>query len=854
MKEENFIPDLDWSDKVVRDPVHGIVKLTKLEEKLISTSICSRMRDIHQLGFVYLSYTGANHTRFEHCVGTMKAADKLFKTISFNDSEGLFKVWAGKSKDRNYRTQRGLFRQALRVCGLLHDIGHPPYSHTCENLLRENAGLVEMMEKEIKSNAWESLKPENAKDEEIKKHFAADCECLKQIIELDSGDGKKPDYSAVGDHETYTKLIVQSEHYGIREYLEKWALKGDEHGWGIAGDKLETFIQAMAWLSAGKCPPDGLTLDGGLEILYPIATFIDGDLDVDKIDYVARDNYHCGFPYQLDWTGLKDNICVKIAEKPNKYQLSFDEKALFFVVSVIQERYNFGYNLHNETWNTFIERNIVRKLKKFFDKKYKPTGYEDGLLSRRILDMHTKWQDGDLRTYLQDLEDHLSGFTGEIDMDLIYEKEWKPTPMKELMAKRSELTEKNKSGNSVQVTTIREDARIHIGFDEMTPPVRKMVHVLGQPEMRSNEGAKECLDKIAAYFNETHAGGKSAFVVHFYSVNPLKFTSPVHGKSDGKGDDESVQEKQAQYIILDNQIIRGIMNESLKQFGVCVLGIEKISTKKHVVEACKKCGMFTGDDPPKNDDDPDQPHYHLCIKGHNGKHKELLDQIITCYRGVCHDVCAENQQIIFGDLILCTLRGLKEHCKDLCYDVAQDDCEDQCGVDTKTLYNICSEVAIALAKKYKKEVKDVVFEKAKFKDAIDKDKGNYNKQPIDYAFQQELRTCVYIGLIDAERDVTALGRYKPFRRRYSLSMWGDRYFVALDSCDVSNSGSNYTKYREDILNEVKKIFMPVKDETEGDIYYQARENIRAILKVWWEESEENIEKYCKNLEGIKEGK
>lgn len=825
MEAEVVIPELSWSGRVIRDPIYGDIKLSKWEQQLIATPIFRRMRDIHQLGFVYLSYTGANHTRFEHCVGTMEAADRLLKMVDLVNSETPFP----KPEEEDWTNiQMRAFRQALRMCALLHDIGHPPYSHTCENLLRENEDLVDEMASEIKQDGWKKLPDKTMKERQIKEGFREDCESLKEILNLEAGEGGSINYRKLRDHETYTKLIVNSEHHGIRDILKKWA----QEEWKVfAGEELDGVLKAMVWLAAGKRPPKSVVLTERTKILYPIATFIDGDLDVDKIDYVARDNYHCGFPYELDWSRAKNNVYIEKTgdEESPDYRLAFGRDALFFLTSIIQERYNFGYHLHNETWNTLIERDIVRKLKIFL-KDYKYKEYKDKLISKKIVDMHTKWQDGELRFYLQDFEEYLSGYNdrrGTVDSK--YTKEWLP-PFGKLLAKSLPITKGEEEAQ--QIGTIREDARIHISFDEMAPPIRKMVHVLREPEMRSDMSSKKYLDRIEANLNKQYAKGERAFVLCFYSVKPLEFTAGLHVKDDAE-DGTGV------FSILDNQIIRGVMNESLKQFGVCVLGTRDINvgSRGYEVAACENCGMYAGAKALGNEDG-EQPNYKLCLRGHSPEQKVLLDQIISSYRDFCREVCAKKLRIIFSDFILKVLWNIKLYRSEQGKDVS---------VNAATLYNVCREVLDALADKYGKASKDIIFGKARFDEEA---ASGDPKKPVPNEFRQELRTCVYMGLVDAARDIPVYRGYKPFRRRYLLSVWGKRYFVALEVCNGIGK-QNYKAYLE-MLYEITRIFEIDLgcDKPEDGAYRRAKRNIGEILNKSDKEAFEHLGKYWKDLEAI----
>jgi len=93
--------------KFIRDSVHGNLQLDELEIKLIDTPQIQRLRRIKQLGFTYLVYPGANHTRFEHSIGTMYLASKLANHLNLDDDQ----------------------KRMLRISAILHDSGHGPFSH-----------------------------------------------------------------------------------------------------------------------------------------------------------------------------------------------------------------------------------------------------------------------------------------------------------------------------------------------------------------------------------------------------------------------------------------------------------------------------------------------------------------------------------------------------------------------------------------------------------------------------------------------------------------------------------------------------------------------------------------------------
>jgi HD superfamily phosphohydrolase len=98
------------------DPIYGRVEISELEQLIINTPEMARLRRIQQLGLADLAFPGANHTRFEHSVGTLFIADKTAKALGLSQEE-IVKV---------------------RMAALLHDIGHCAFSHVVESVLKRN--------------------------------------------------------------------------------------------------------------------------------------------------------------------------------------------------------------------------------------------------------------------------------------------------------------------------------------------------------------------------------------------------------------------------------------------------------------------------------------------------------------------------------------------------------------------------------------------------------------------------------------------------------------------------------------------------------------------------------------------
>jgi len=193
--------------KVIRDPIHGYIEIDDLAIAILETVELQRLRRIRQLGFSYLVYPGANHTRFEHSLGTYHLMNVL-----------LDKLAVAKEEETE-----------LRVASLIHDIGHGPYSHVTEPLIRTFTG---------------------------KTH--EDIEEMLFVHELERSDAED-----------------RSLH--IAEVLEDYCL--DRR-------KIMGYI---------KNTGEGRGKD--------FAKILNGEIDVDKMDYLVRDSYYTGVAY-----GVLDNM------------------------------------------------------------------------------------------------------------------------------------------------------------------------------------------------------------------------------------------------------------------------------------------------------------------------------------------------------------------------------------------------------------------------------------------------------------------------------------------------------------------------------------------------------------------
>jgi HD superfamily phosphohydrolase len=130
------------ADKVITDPIHGDIYLTRLERLVVDSPPLQRLRRVRQLGTTHLVYPGATHSRFSHVLGALRAAQDLLDAVvdqrhGPSPADDLFGEWEADPEEYELRVAEATV--LARMGALLHDLCHVSFGHTIE----DDLGILE---------------------------------------------------------------------------------------------------------------------------------------------------------------------------------------------------------------------------------------------------------------------------------------------------------------------------------------------------------------------------------------------------------------------------------------------------------------------------------------------------------------------------------------------------------------------------------------------------------------------------------------------------------------------------------------------------------------------------------------
>lgn len=238
-------------NKIIQDPVHGYIEVESMFIKIVDSIEFQRLKWIEQGSFRVL-YPAARHDRFIHSLGTYFLAKKASESFFRNIEEDIPEE---NSCDKNEEIK---LKNTFLYAALLHDIGHAPFSHTCENYFKIKESSEEGVNK-IDNDLLNAIKSLQISDEEITSFVEGYNEIKHKPHEIVSA----------------TMLIKKAS-----EFLEE-------------GDYKLIDLELAARMVIGF-PYESLGKDQGIKNCL-IRLLNSNTVDVDKLDYICRDTKMMGF-------------------------------------------------------------------------------------------------------------------------------------------------------------------------------------------------------------------------------------------------------------------------------------------------------------------------------------------------------------------------------------------------------------------------------------------------------------------------------------------------------------------------------------------------------------------------------
>lgn len=248
---------MEAKSAIIRCPIHGSVQLNHRELKLIDNPFFQRLRYISQLGFASFVFPGAVHTRFSHSIGTIHLAGLVFDQLLTNQVQPIERYYSAD--------QISYFRQILRFSALLHDLGHPPFSHAAEAILPRLSVLE------------------------------------SELFPVSNQDRK-------ATHEDFSQAIIY--HLAVEENI-------------LLKEEAEDIISILA---KNNQPSERMLAKNNHPMIYPLlCQLINGEIDVDRMDYLLRDSYFAGVPYgKYDLDRLITSFSCCLEETSQQFLLALD--------------------------------------------------------------------------------------------------------------------------------------------------------------------------------------------------------------------------------------------------------------------------------------------------------------------------------------------------------------------------------------------------------------------------------------------------------------------------------------------------------------------------------------------------
>lgn len=286
----------------IRDPIHRTIPFTEREKKVIGHPFVQRLRYVRQLGWSFLTYPGATHDRFSHAIGAMHVVGRIW--------DGVLETSGGTLRRHFSDGDLAYLRDTLRFAALMHDLGHPPFSHVSEKFMPKLGALA------LPSGWMPDLDPQRQATHEDYSIV------LVAALAADAALGIPP---------SQAQDIASLIHHGVvpsGEWLNRFGTAGGAHA--------------------------------GVHSL--LRSLISGELDCDRMDYLLRDAYFTGVAYGTHDIDFIVGNLVATYDETAGFALTIDSTAVRAFEDFLLARYHMFIQvyLHKTTiaFDHFLEQAI----------------------------------------------------------------------------------------------------------------------------------------------------------------------------------------------------------------------------------------------------------------------------------------------------------------------------------------------------------------------------------------------------------------------------------------------------------------------------------------------------------------
>lgn len=260
-------------EKQIMDPVHGGFRVYAHELRVIDRPLFQRLRFIKQNDVATLVFPGALHTRFQHSLGVMHIAGRVYRSVIMNHLRWTAATRHSPISPEVIESVR-YFYYCFRLAALLHDTGHFPFSHEFESaeIAKELLADKDVVHFALTRNSAGQY----AGDGRHVSHEDYSLRCASQLIGEARGEEVFPvettDVLALMENSTHQPSATFSQH---AKRLFNVLLRDPESYRDVLERKAcEALVEFLSSL-------------------------ISGELDVDKMDYLLRDSHFTGVSYGL---------------------------------------------------------------------------------------------------------------------------------------------------------------------------------------------------------------------------------------------------------------------------------------------------------------------------------------------------------------------------------------------------------------------------------------------------------------------------------------------------------------------------------------------------------------------------